>query len=53
MSEAAVAQPLEQQERSVGLWGDALRRMRRSPSAIIGGAMNKWTHRPGRPDWEK
>jgi len=27
---------------------DAYRR-----TAIIGGAMNKWTHRPGRPDWEK
>ena len=39
MSEAAVAQSLEHQERSVGLWGDALRRMRRSPSAIIGGSI--------------
>jgi peptide/nickel transport system permease protein len=37
MTEAAVSRPIEQQERSVGLWGDAFRRMRRSPSAIIGG----------------
>jgi peptide/nickel transport system permease protein len=28
---------IEHEERSVGLWGDAARRMRRTPSAIIGG----------------
>jgi peptide/nickel transport system permease protein len=39
MTGAAVARPVEAEERSVGLWGDALRRMRRSPSAIIGGTI--------------
>lgn len=31
------AATLEHEERSVGLWGDALRRMARNPSSIIGG----------------
>jgi peptide/nickel transport system permease protein len=35
----AVAAALEREERSVGLWGDALRRMSRTPSAIIGGSI--------------
>lgn len=39
MTGAAVSRPVEQQERSVGLWGDALRRMRRSPAALIGGSI--------------
>ncbi len=39
MTDVAVAQPTASQERSVGLWTDAFRRMRRSPSAIIGGAI--------------
>ncbi len=39
MTGAAVSRPVEQQERSVGLWGDALRRMRGSPAAIIGAAI--------------
>lgn len=38
MTGLAEARPAEE-ERSVGLWGDAYRRMRRSPSAIIGGAI--------------
>ncbi|MBW3613361.1 MAG: ABC transporter permease [Chloroflexi bacterium] len=33
----AAAPAIEQEERSVGLWGDAFRRMRSTPSAIIGG----------------
>ena len=33
----AAAPAIEHEERSVGLWGDAFRRMRRTPSAIIGG----------------
>jgi peptide/nickel transport system permease protein len=37
MTDLAATRPVEDHERSVGLWGDALRRMRRSPSAIIGG----------------
>ena len=37
MTDLAVARPVDDHERSVGLWGDAFRRMRRSPSAIIGG----------------
>lgn len=39
MTGTAVSQPLQQEERSIGLWGDALRRMRRSPAAIIGGSI--------------
>ncbi|HSI98910.1 MAG TPA: ABC transporter permease [Patescibacteria group bacterium] len=35
MTDLAAARP-SQDERSVGLWGDAFRRMRRSPSAIVG-----------------
>jgi peptide/nickel transport system permease protein len=38
MTDVAVAQP-RAQERSVGLWTDAYRRMRHSPSAIIGGTI--------------
>jgi peptide/nickel transport system permease protein len=38
VTDIAVAQP-RPQERSVGLWTDAFRRMRRSPSAIIGGSI--------------
>lgn len=33
----AAAPAIEHEERSVGLWGDAFRRMRSTPSAIIGG----------------
>ncbi|MBA2265276.1 MAG: ABC transporter permease [Chloroflexi bacterium] len=36
MSQASATIGAERQERSVGLWADALRRMRRSPAAIIG-----------------
>lgn len=39
MSTDSAAVQLEQAERSVGLWADALGRMRRSPSAIIGGTV--------------
>lgn len=39
MTGAAVTRPVQADERSVGLWGDALRRMRRSPAAIIGAAI--------------
>ncbi|HUF05931.1 MAG TPA: ABC transporter permease [Candidatus Binatia bacterium] len=39
MTGAAVARPAEQEERSIGLWRDAFQRMRRSPAAIIGGAI--------------
>jgi peptide/nickel transport system permease protein len=39
MTDVAAARPVEREERSVGLWGDAFRRMRRSPSAIIGGTI--------------
>ena len=35
----AVTATVEREERSVGLWGDALRRMSRTPSAIIGGSI--------------
>lgn len=35
----AAAPAIEREERSVGLWGDAFRRMRRSPSALIGGTV--------------
>jgi peptide/nickel transport system permease protein len=38
MTDLAAARPIHE-ERSVGLWGDAFRRMRRSPSAIIGGVI--------------
>ena len=34
---ATIDTPLE--DRSVGLWGDAFRRMRRSPAAIVGGTI--------------
>ena len=37
MTDITVARPVDDHERSVGLWGDAFRRMRHSPSAIIGG----------------
>jgi peptide/nickel transport system permease protein len=36
VSQASIALATEPDERSVSLWGDALRRMRRSPAAIIG-----------------
>ena len=36
MTAAAVTMAREQEDRSVGLWADALQRMRRSPAAIIG-----------------
>jgi peptide/nickel transport system permease protein len=36
MSQGTIALRAEREERSVSLWGDALRRMRRSPAAIIG-----------------
>jgi peptide/nickel transport system permease protein len=36
MSQQTIALPAVEAERSVGLWGDALRRMRRSPAAITG-----------------
>ena len=36
MTDITVARTVEDHERSVGLWGDAFRRMRRSPSAIVG-----------------
>lgn len=39
MTAPAAAMPAPREERSVGLWGDALRRMRRSPAAIIGSAI--------------
>jgi len=39
MTATAATRPAEDHERSVGLWGDAFRRMRRSPSAIIGGVI--------------
>ena len=35
----AAAAPIEREERSIGLWGDALRRMSRNPSSIIGGTI--------------
>lgn len=38
MTDIAATRPAAE-ERSVGLWADAFRRMRRSPSAIIGGAI--------------
>ncbi len=40
MSQASTALPAtRQQDRPLGLWTDALRRMRRSPAAIIGGSI--------------
>ena len=36
MSQADIALPAAREDRSVGLWTDAFRRMRRSPAAIIG-----------------
>jgi peptide/nickel transport system permease protein len=41
MSQTATLLPAthEQEERTIGLWSDALRRMRHSPSAIIGGSI--------------
>lgn len=36
MSQATAAAGVEREERSIGLWADAFRRMRRSPAAIIG-----------------
>lgn len=39
MSQASVALGAPREERAVGLWTDALRRMRRSPAAIIGGTI--------------
>lgn len=39
MTAATSTAAAEPQERSVGLWRDALGRMRRSPAAIIGGAI--------------
>jgi peptide/nickel transport system permease protein len=39
MTDIAAARAAQDHERSVGLWGDAFRRMRRSPSAIIGGVI--------------
>ena len=39
MTATAAARPAEDHEQSVGLWGDAFRRMRHSPSAIIGGVI--------------
>ena len=39
MSQAAVALGTQREDRAVGLWTDALRRMRRSPAALIGGSI--------------
>jgi len=39
VSQATVALGTPRDERAVGLWTDALRRMRRSPAAIIGGSI--------------
>ena len=39
MSGAAVTIEATLEDRSVGLWGDAFRRMRRSPAAIVGGTI--------------
>lgn len=39
MTQGSVALQAEHDERAVGLWSDALRRMRRSPAAIIGGTI--------------
>ena len=39
MSQATVALRTQREEQAVGLWTDALRRMRRSPAALIGGSI--------------
>lgn len=39
MSGAAVTMGTQVEDRPIGLWADAFRRMRRSPSAIVGGAI--------------
>jgi peptide/nickel transport system permease protein len=40
MSQAATALPaIQEQERPIGLWTDALRRMRHSPAALVGAAI--------------
>ncbi len=39
MSQATVALGTQREDRAVGLWTDALRRMRRSPAALIGGSI--------------
>jgi peptide/nickel transport system permease protein len=39
VSQATVALGTQREDRAVGLWTDAFRRMRRSPAAIIGGSI--------------
>ena len=39
MSQATVALGTQREDRAVGLWTDAFRRMRRSPAALIGGTI--------------
>lgn len=39
MSQATIALGTPREERAVGLWTDAFRRMRRSPAALIGGTI--------------
>jgi peptide/nickel transport system permease protein len=39
VSQATVALGTQREERAVGLWSDALRRMSRSPAALIGGSI--------------
>ncbi len=39
MSQATVALGTQREDRAVGLWTDAFRRMRRSPAALIGGSI--------------
>jgi len=39
VSQATVALGTQREDRAVGLWTDALRRMRRSPAALIGGSI--------------
>lgn len=39
MSQATIALGTQRDERAVGLWTDAFRRMRRSPAALIGGTI--------------
>jgi peptide/nickel transport system permease protein len=39
VSQATIALGTQPEERAVGLWTDALRRMRRSPAALIGGTI--------------
>jgi len=39
VSQATVALRTQREEQAVGLWTDALRRMRRSPAALIGGSI--------------